>query len=47
MLNVLFPLERLPTEMLIEGVFWIDLFKFLPDAMSLVDLMEMTKSGSE
>ena len=33
--------------MLIEGVFWIDLFKFLPDATGLVDLIEMTKSGSK
>jgi uncharacterized protein (TIGR00730 family) len=32
-LNVLFPLERLPAEMLIEGVFWIDLLKFLPDSI--------------
>jgi hypothetical protein len=45
-LNVLFPLERLPAEMLIEGVFWIDLFKFLPDATGLIDLIEMTESGS-
>jgi hypothetical protein len=25
-----------------EGVFWIDLFEFLPDATSLIDLTEMT-----
>ena len=45
-LDVLFPLERLPAEMFIEGVLWIDLIQFVPDAPGLVDLTEMTKSGS-
>ena len=30
--------------MFAEGVFWIDLFEFAPDATSLIDLTEMTKS---
>jgi hypothetical protein len=42
-LDVLFPLERLPAEMFVEGVFWVDLLQFLPDAAGLVDLTEMTK----
>ena len=42
--NVLFLLERLPGEMFAEGVFWIDLFEFFPDATSLINLTEMTKS---
>ena len=42
--DILFPLERLPGEMLGEGVFWIDLFKFSPDATSLINLTEVTKS---
>ena len=33
--------------MFAEGVLWIDLFKFAPDATGLVDLPKMTKSGSE
>ena len=43
-LDVFFLLERLAGEMLAEGVFWIDLFEFLPDATSLIALTEMTKS---
>jgi hypothetical protein len=42
--NVLFLLERLPGEMFAEGVFWIDLFEFFPDAASLIAVTEMTKS---
>jgi hypothetical protein len=45
--NVLFLLERLPGKMFAEGVFWIDLFEFFPDATSLVAVTEMTKSGSQ
>jgi hypothetical protein len=45
--DVLFPLERPPREMFAEGVFWIDLFEFLPDATSFIDLTEMAKSGNE
>jgi hypothetical protein len=44
--DVLFILERLSAEMFSKGVFWIDLFKFLPDSTSLVDVTKMTKSGS-
>jgi hypothetical protein len=33
--------------MLAERVIWIDLLEFAPDATSLVDLTEMTESGSE
>ena len=45
--DVLFPLERLPAEMLAKGVFRIDLFEFFPDAMSLINLAKMAKSGSQ
>ena len=43
-LDVLFLFEGLPGEMFAEGVFWIDLFEFLPDATSFIDLAEMTES---
>jgi hypothetical protein len=33
--------------MFFERVFRIELFEFVPDAMGLIDLAEMTKSGSE
>src|ERR1700691_1647132 len=46
-LYILFILERLPGEMFAEGVLWIDLFKFTPDATGLVNLPKMTKSGNE
>jgi hypothetical protein len=42
--DVLFLLERLPGEMFAEGVFWIDLFEFFPNATSLIAVTEMTKS---
>ena len=46
-LDVLFPLERLPGEMILERVFWIDLIQLVPDAAGLVDLIEMTEGGSQ
>ena len=42
-----FPLEWLPGEMFTKGVFWIDLFKFTPNAAGLIYFTEMTKSGSK
>jgi hypothetical protein len=41
-LDVFFPLEWLPGEMFVKGVFWIDLFKLTPNATGLIVFTEMT-----
>jgi hypothetical protein len=41
--DVIFFPESLPGEMLGEGVLWIDLLEFSPEATSLINLTEMTK----
>ena len=41
--DILFVLERLPSEMLGEGVFWINLCEFFPDSTSLITITEMTQ----
>ena len=42
--DVLFVLERLPSEMFAEGVFWIDLFEFFQMRRASSTITEMTKS---
>jgi len=40
--DVFFVLERLPSEMLAEGVSWINLFEFSPDATCFFAITKMT-----
>jgi hypothetical protein len=40
--DVCFVLERLPSEMLAEGVSWVNLFEFSPDTTSFFAITKMT-----
>jgi hypothetical protein len=46
-LDILGSLERLPGVMLGERICRIDLFEFVPYAMSLIGVIQMSKRGSE